>query len=138
MCNRVLLLFEKLPQWNLHVNCHTNGTKFQSGVRFQTGLSSLRVSCKRALSNQSVIFNPWKLPNWIAFYQNSFVMYHLVCYITWLDAAMDDLQTRPLRQILLYGLKITNWNVSSAFKLTFGRNRFGKRTVYNLHTRIHF
>ena len=43
MCNRVLLLFGKLPQWNLHVNCHVNRT------RFQTGLSSLRVSCKRAL-----------------------------------------------------------------------------------------
>ena len=49
MCNRVLLLFWKLPQWNLHVNCHVNGTTFQSGLRFQTGLSSLWVSCKRAL-----------------------------------------------------------------------------------------
>ena len=26
---------------------------------------------------------------------------NLVCYITWLDASLDDLQTRPLRQILL-------------------------------------
>ena len=50
MCNRVLLLFGKLPQWNLHVNCHVNGTRFQSGLRFQTGLSSLWVSCKRALA----------------------------------------------------------------------------------------
>ena len=50
MCNRVLLLFGKLPQWNLHVNCHVNGTTFQSGLRFQTGLSSLRLSCKRALT----------------------------------------------------------------------------------------
>ena len=49
MCNRVLLLFGKLRQWNLHVNCHVNGTRFQSGLRFQTGLSSLRASCKRAL-----------------------------------------------------------------------------------------
>ena len=49
MCNRALLLFGKLPQWNLHVNCHVNGTTFQSGLRSQTGLSSLRVSCKRAL-----------------------------------------------------------------------------------------
>ena len=48
MCNRALLLFEKLPQWNLYVNGHVNGTAFQSGLRFQTGLSSLRVSCKRA------------------------------------------------------------------------------------------
>ena len=24
------------------------------------------------------------------------------CYITWLDATLDDLQTRPLRQILLF------------------------------------
>ena len=50
MCNRVLLLFGKLPHWNVHVNCHVNGTTFQTGLRFQTALSSLRVSCKRALS----------------------------------------------------------------------------------------
>ena len=56
MCNRVLLLFGELPQGNLHVNCHVNGTKFQSGLRFQTGLSSLRVSCKRALK-----FASWKV-----------------------------------------------------------------------------
>ena len=48
-CNRVLLLFRKLPQWNIHVNCHVNVTTFQSGLRFQTGLSSFRVSCKGAL-----------------------------------------------------------------------------------------
>ena len=46
MCNRVLLLFGKFRQWNFHVNCHVNGTTFQSSLRFQTGLSSLRVSCK--------------------------------------------------------------------------------------------
>ena len=34
--------------WDLKWNCHVNGTTFQSGLRFQTGLSSLRVSCKRA------------------------------------------------------------------------------------------
>ena len=48
MCNRALPLFEKLPQRNLHVNCHVSGMTFQSDLRFQTGLSSLRVSCKRA------------------------------------------------------------------------------------------
>ena len=51
---------------------------------------------------QFVIFNPWKVPwNWIAFYQNSFVispgsLYH------WLDATLDDLQTRPFHRILLF------------------------------------
>ena len=49
MSSRTLLLFGKLLQSNLHVNCHVNGTTFQSGLRLQTGLSSLRVSCKRAL-----------------------------------------------------------------------------------------
>ena len=49
MCNRVLLLFGKLPQWNLQVNCHVNGKTIQSSLRFQNGLSSFRVSCKRAL-----------------------------------------------------------------------------------------
>ena len=53
MCNRVLLLFGKMPQWNLYVNCHVNGTTFQSGLTFQTSLSSLRVSYKRALTQNS-------------------------------------------------------------------------------------
>ena len=50
MCNRVLLLFGKLLHCNVHVNCHVNWTTFQKGLIFQTALSSLRVSCKRALS----------------------------------------------------------------------------------------
>ena len=54
ICNRVLLLFGKLPQWSLHVNCHVNRTTFQSGLRFQTGLSLLRVSCKRALKVKKI------------------------------------------------------------------------------------
>ena len=55
MCNRVLLLLGKFLQWNLHVNCHVNGTTFQSGLRFQTGLNSLRVSCKRALNEIYIV-----------------------------------------------------------------------------------
>ena len=57
MCNRALLLFGKSRQWNFHVNCHVNKTRFQSGLRFQTGLSSLRVSCKLALIN--MLFTLW-------------------------------------------------------------------------------
>ena len=49
MYNRVLLLFGKLPQWNLNVNYHVNRKTFQISLRFQTGLSSLWVSCKCAL-----------------------------------------------------------------------------------------
>ena len=49
MCNKVLPLFGKMPQWNLYINCNVNGTRFQSSLTFHTGLSSLRVSCKRAL-----------------------------------------------------------------------------------------
>ena len=51
MYNGAWLLFGKLPQWNFHVNCHVNGMTFQSALRFQAGLSSLRVSCKRALTD---------------------------------------------------------------------------------------
>ena len=47
VCSRALLLFGKSLQWNLHVNCHVNRTTFQSG------LSVLRVSCKRALKQSS-------------------------------------------------------------------------------------
>ena len=53
MCNKVLLLLGKMPQRNFYANCHVNGTTFQSGLRFQTGSSSLRVSCKRALSSSA-------------------------------------------------------------------------------------
>ena len=61
---------------------------------------SLRNVC--LWSNQLVILNPRKFQwNWIAFYRNSLVI-SPGCYITRLDATLDDLQTRPLRQILLY------------------------------------
>ena len=55
LCNRVLLLFGKLLQWNLHVNYHVNGTTFPGSLRSQTGLSSLRVSCKRALNEIYIV-----------------------------------------------------------------------------------
>ena len=41
-----LAIVWKVAAVNLHVNCHVNGTTFQIGLRLQTGLSSLRVSCK--------------------------------------------------------------------------------------------
>ena len=41
---------------------------------------------------------------------SKFLLYHLVCYSTWLDVTLDDLQTRQLRQILLF-----LWNNSLAF-----------------------
>ena len=53
MCNRDLLWFGELPQWNLYVN----GTTFQSDLRFQTGLSSLWGWCKRALRNKFVFLS---------------------------------------------------------------------------------
>ena len=72
MCNTTLPLFGKLPQWNLHANCHVNGTTFQSDLRFQTGLSSLRISCKRALNGNSKKQLRRKNSSWICgFFQNS-------------------------------------------------------------------
>ena len=60
MCNRVLLLFGKMSQRNLYVNCHVNSMRFQSGLRFHTGLNSLRVLCKRALTLSKKRFrNRW-------------------------------------------------------------------------------
>ena len=73
MCNRVLLWFRGQSLWNHHVsgtifesglrsqvwpqwNCHVNGTTCQHVLRFQTGLSSLRVSCKRAPKHQTPVF----------------------------------------------------------------------------------
>ena len=76
--------------------------------------------------NQFVIFNPWKVPwNWIAFYQNSFVtspglFYHLI---------LDDLQTRPLHQILLF-LRFKNYKLRTVCKDTNGMVRLcKKRTI---------
>ena len=100
MCSRVLLLFGKLPQWNLHVNCHVNGTTFQSGLGFQTGLSSLRVSCKRALRSRNL---SWRITvlllNWSSLLTTTLIMFDastlgmyerkwcqmipLSCYLRW-------------------------------------------------------
>ena len=66
-------------------------------------------------TTQFVIFNPRKLLwNWIAFYQNSVVISPGL-FITWLEATMDDLQTRPLRQILLFlwNNSLTVWKLQT-------------------------
>ena len=81
------LVFKGIWKWNIF----NSGSEFRSTFRI---LSNIQ--------DQFVIFNPWKaLWNWIVFYQNSFVI-SPSCYISWLDATLDDLQTRPLRQILLF------------------------------------
>ena len=65
-------------------------------------------------TNQFAIFNPWKVPwNWMAFYQNSFVispglLYHLI------RRDMGDLQ---LWGRGCSGLKITNCNIILATKV---------------------
>ena len=50
---------------------------------------------------QFVIFNSWKVL-WNCETLKILLLYHLVCYITWLDVTLDNLQTKPLRQILLF------------------------------------
>ena len=76
ICNRILLWLGKLLQWNGSVNrtisesglrsqgwpqwnCHVDGTHFQSGLIFQTGLFSLRVCCSFVffLNNQVAHIN---------------------------------------------------------------------------------
>ena len=66
----VISLWSTWPKWNLHrsefhsARSHVNADnevthtelKFYPEVKSQTGLSSLRVSCKRALRNQTMIF----------------------------------------------------------------------------------
>ena len=85
---------------------------------------------------QFVIFNSWKLPwNWIAFYQNPFII-SPGCYITWLNAIMDDLQTRPLRQILLFlwNNSLTFWKLQTVmlvFSLT--KHLLKLRQIFSVH-----
>ena len=63
-----------------------------------------------SLSVQFVIFNLWKVPwNWISFFIKILLLYHLVCYITWLDTTLGNLQARSLCWILLF-----LWNNSLA------------------------
>ena len=45
-----------------------NGTTFQSGLRFQIGLSSLRVSCKRAPAQQGTVLEVHSF-----FYKSNFI-----------------------------------------------------------------
>ena len=81
---------------------------FSCYLRFEIRLFAL-------LLTQFVIYNPWKVPwNWIVFYQNSFVI-SPGCYISWLDATLDNLQTRYLRQILLLlrNISLTVWKLQT-------------------------
>ena len=47
-------------------------------------------------------FQSMKSPVELKPYLTIFLLYDLVCYITWLDATVEDLQTRPLGKILLF------------------------------------
>ena len=66
----------------------------------------------------------------MAFYQNSFVI-SPGCYISWLDATLDDLQMRPLRQILLFfqNNSLTVWNLQTGLCLAHLSNS-GKFSMY--------
>ena len=67
MCNRFLLLFGKMPQWNFYVNFRVNETTFQSVLRFQTGFSSHWFSCKRALKLRFLKIRVWSR-DWSPYY----------------------------------------------------------------------
>ena len=85
--SKLPLVFKEIWKWNIF----NFGSEFRSTFRI---LSNIQ--------DQFVIFNLWKAVwNLIVFYQNSFVI-SPSCYVSWLDATLDDLQTRPLRQILLF------------------------------------
>ena len=71
----VMLLFGKLPQWNIPVNCHVNGTTSQSGLRTQTGSSSLWVSRKVALS-----FFGFKVRTCSFFIKFIFILFYSIFY----------------------------------------------------------
>ena len=111
MCNRVLLLFGKMPLWNLYVNCHVSGTTFQSGLRFQTGLSSLRVSCKRAhkCSTKSV-----------------FTSYHILLWNRMKSYTMWCEHGLPISCLFnphsASGLIFVSWSIN--FQMTFYMNLF--------------
>ena len=47
MCNRAFPLFEKLLEWNLHVNCHVNGTTFQEVSNQLEFTSVLLLACSK-------------------------------------------------------------------------------------------
>ena len=55
MCNRALLLFGKFTS-PCKLPCKRNDISKRSDLRFETGLSSLRVSCKRAFINTAISF----------------------------------------------------------------------------------
>ena len=85
---------------------------FRFSRKRRGGIRPPRPSCALVKTNliQFVIFNPRKVPwSWIALYQNSFLI-SPGCYISWLNATLDDLQTRPWRQILLF-LPNNSWTV---------------------------
>ena len=74
-----------MPQQNLNVN----GTTFQSGLRFQTGSSSLQASCKRSV-RQDLIYMQQNLEYFITgktcflksdLNRGCFLIYFCTCYI---------------------------------------------------------
>ena len=81
------------------------------------------------LINHFVIFSLWKVP-WRFF--KILLLYHLVCYITWLDGTLGDFQTRPLSQIETIAKRIENYKakwmkslfILKKYILSYGDLRF--------------
>ena len=90
-------------------------------------------------SYQFVTFSPWKVPwNWIAFYQNSFLIspglfYHLIRHDTgWLENQVFTPNPIVSSKQQLKGLKITNWYIVTPFLDFFVANMlfFGREETY--------
>ena len=102
---RIFVKFSRTPWWLLVWNQNGHITHSIFHILIPKSVLVFFIFAPTSLDDtdliQFVIFSPWKVQwNWIAFYQNSFVI-SPVYYISSLDATLDDL-TRPVRQILLF------------------------------------
>ena len=81
----------------LTIKTHSYLITWPSKVRWQTKIiSTTRVPMATKPDRISLSFSIREKSR-----RKVLLLYHLVRYINWLDAILDDLQTRPLRQILL-------------------------------------
>ena len=113
-----LAIVWKVAIESLHENCHVNGTTFQSGFEFQTGLSSLRVSCKRALKvlNLFQVFVGEAISWWN-------LLYCSLCHWSFLSISLKSCKSLWCNSSSWYFLGLTNGRFFVWF-LWFQTNHF--------------
>ena len=123
-----------IADWNLLTKFCSSDPSFNGNIFTFLYLKS-KTSARAQLCDYSFIHTIYKFHGTVLA-GNSHWGYLLISGVY--RHVMNAVMWHFLKHFLLSNFLIEMSTFTSAMKLSFGRNRFGKRTMYNLQTKIHF